>query len=123
MKNQLCFTLKVRSGARTEPYIICDPLCVNDDEILINGKKVSASTISKSVISFIVGRYVSPIKENVEASTQSITQVKSSADATAEQISAIADEIEHGFTGPVMAPELIRNGINRLRQLQKLLLT
>ena len=37
------------------------------------------------------------------------------------EISAITDEIEHGFVGPVMAPELIRNGINRLRKLSAVL--
>lgn len=117
MKNQLCFTLKVRSGARTEPYIVCDPLCVNDDEILINGKKVSASTISKSVISFIVGRYVSPIKENAEAVEQPLTQVKSSTDATAKQNAAIIQTAEGFVKLGCPYNKLYKLIINDLRQL------
>ncbi len=36
---------------------------------------------------------------------------------TKAEICSIANEIEHGFNSPVIAPELIRNGVNRLRKL------
>lgn len=58
MKNQLCFNVKLRSGARTPTHVSCDPLCVNDDEIAIEGvKKIKATEIanhlSKSLIDFL----------------------------------------------------------------------
>lgn len=50
MKNQLCFTLKVRSGARTPIELSCDMLCVNNESINIHGHEVSAASISLLVV-------------------------------------------------------------------------
>lgn len=85
MKNQICFSLKIRSGARTPLYISCDPLCVNDNEISIGCKKVSASTISKVVISSII-RYF-----NTSANTAS-----SSASQIASKLMSSSRDDGHG---------------------------
>ncbi len=50
MKNQLCFTLKVRGGARTPIEVSCDMLCVNNDSINLHGNEVSAASISLLVV-------------------------------------------------------------------------
>jgi hypothetical protein len=67
LKNQLCFTLKVRSGARTPLEITCDPLQVNDCSVKHNGFAVSASTISRYVIRHVQGLFGSQNKEAAEA--------------------------------------------------------
>jgi hypothetical protein len=58
MKNQLCFTLKVRAGARTPVYVSCDPLCVNDDTINVDGHKLVRATeianrVAESVCNYL----------------------------------------------------------------------
>lgn len=57
MKNQLCFSLKVRSGIRTPVYVICEPLVKENEEILVGERRIKATEIAnhvtKSVIDFL----------------------------------------------------------------------
>jgi hypothetical protein len=49
MVNQLCFTVKIRSGARTPLEVVCDPLCVNDNVIAVKEGSISASAIAEFI--------------------------------------------------------------------------
>ena len=62
-KNQLCFTLKVRSGARTPLEVCCEQKSVNDNHILNNGFKHRASSIAYQVEQTIKRRFGAQNKE------------------------------------------------------------
>jgi hypothetical protein len=63
MKNQLCFSVKVRSGARTPVYVACDPLCVNDDEIAVGCRRFRATAIANHIGQSVINYLESQIAE------------------------------------------------------------
>jgi len=67
LKNQLCFTLKIRSGTRTPFEVTCDPLSVNDQKLKHRGFLVSASTISRLVTRWVSNWFREQNKEISEA--------------------------------------------------------
>lgn len=72
MKNQLCFSLKVRSGARTPVYVSCDPLCVNDDEIAVGCVKIRATALANHVAESVI-RYLGSQTSGDAESSQTAT--------------------------------------------------
>ena len=81
---------------------------------MIDSEKVKESICNiESEICFLHGL----ISAHEDSCTQPTVAQQAIPTEALREIAAIADEVERGYIGPVPDISLIRNGINRLRQL------